>query len=67
MPLPSRVEVSSIQLYLILDPDDRSIIHHARGQGDVLLTRMMSTGELRFDPPGIALEAECLFPERYKG
>jgi Uma2 family endonuclease len=60
-------EIPSIQHYLILDPDDRSIIHHARGQGDVLLTRIMSAGELWLDPPGITLEAANLFPARREG
>ncbi len=30
-------ELASIQHYLILDPDDRFVIHYARGDGDVLL------------------------------
>ncbi len=58
-------ELPSIQHYLILDPDDRSIIHHARSEGDVLLTRIVSTGELRLDPPGLIVEAASLFPEPY--
>ncbi len=56
-------ELPSIQHYLILDPDDRSIIHHARGTGDVLLTRIVSEGELQLDPPGFRIEAASLFPE----
>jgi Uma2 family endonuclease len=60
-------ELPSVQHYLILDPDDRSMIHHARGQGDVLLTRIMSAGELWLDPPGFTVEALSLFPEPYEG
>jgi len=60
-------ELSSVQHYLILDPDDRSIVHHARGRDDLLLTRIMSAGELWLDPPGISIEAGALFPEPYEG
>lgn len=59
-------ELPSIQHYLILDPDDRSVIHYARGEGDLLLTRIISAGELRLDPPGFAVEARSLFPEPYE-
>ena len=60
-------ELPSIQHYLILDPDDRSSIHYARGEGDVLLTRIVSDGVLRFDPPGFSVEARSLFPESFRG
>jgi Uma2 family endonuclease len=61
------VELPSIQHYLILDPDDRYAIHYARGEGDALLTRIVSEGELRFDPPGFTVETRSLFPEPYEG
>jgi Uma2 family endonuclease len=60
-------ELPSIQHYLILDPEDHSVIHHARGPGDALLTRIVSEGELRLDPPGFRVEARALFPEPYEG
>jgi Uma2 family endonuclease len=60
-------ELASIQHYLILDPDDRYAIHYARGEGDTLLTRIVSEGALRFDPPGFTVEARSLFPEPYEG
>ncbi len=43
------------------DPADRSIIHHARTQSDALLTRIVSDGEVRLDPPGLTLEVSALF------
>jgi len=55
--------VPSILHYLIVDPDKRLIIHHARGEGDVIATRIVTTGSLRLDPPGIELAiAEVLPP-----
>jgi Uma2 family endonuclease len=59
-------ELPAIQHYLILDADNRTVIHHARGAGDALLTRMVSEGELRLDPPGFSVDAQSLFPEPYE-
>jgi hypothetical protein len=50
--------------YLIVDPDKRLIIHHARGDGDAIATRMVSDGPLRLDPPGIELTVADLLPLR---
>lgn len=55
-------QVSSIQHYLIVDPDKRLIIHHARADGEVIATRIVSDGSLRLDPPGIELAAADMFP-----
>jgi Uma2 family endonuclease len=54
--------VPSIRHYLIVDPDKRLIIHHARGDGDLIATRIVSDGALSLDPPGIELIAADLFP-----
>lgn len=56
--------VPSIKHYLIVDPDKRLIIHHARGDGDVIATRIVSDGLLRLDPPGIELSAADLLPSQ---
>jgi Uma2 family endonuclease len=53
--------VASIAHYLIVDPDKRIVIHHARGGGDVVSTRILSDGALRLDPPGIEIGVGELF------
>ena len=53
--------LSSIEHYLILDPEERLVIHHTRGQGDVRGTRIVHSGELRLDPPGIIVDVADLF------
>jgi Uma2 family endonuclease len=53
--------VASVMHYLIVDPDKRIVIHHARGTGDVVVTRIVSEGTLRLDPPGIEFAAGELF------
>ena len=54
--------VPSIQHYLIVDPDKHLVIHHARGEADLVTTRIVSDGILRLDPPGIELAVGDLFP-----
>jgi len=53
--------VASIQHYLIVDPDKRLLIHHARGAGDVVNTRIINEGGLSLDPPGLTLSTADLF------
>ena len=55
-------QVPSIVHYLIVDSDNRLVIHHARGSGDAIATRIVSNRSLRLDPPGIELDVTELFP-----
>ena len=52
----------SVEHYLILDPDRRVVIHHKRGQGDAIETRVLTGGVARLDPPGFEVAVESLFP-----
>ena len=52
----------SVEHYLILDPDRRVAIHHKRGSGDAIETRVRSEGVVRLDPPGFEVAVEALFP-----
>ena len=54
--------IPSVQHYLILDPDRRVAIHHKRGAGDAIETRVLSEGAARLDPPGFEVAVEALFP-----
>jgi Uma2 family endonuclease len=47
--------LASVAHYLIVDPEKPRIIHHARGKGDTILTRIVSEGTISLDPPGIEL------------
>ena len=53
----------SVMHYLILDPIDRTLVHHKRGEGGLIETRPMSEGTLRLDPPGLDLAVADLFGE----
>jgi Uma2 family endonuclease len=48
-------KVPSIAHYLIVDPTQPLIIHHARGTGDPILTRVVREGTIALDPPGLTL------------
>jgi Uma2 family endonuclease len=53
--------VPSIAHYLIVDPDNRLVIHHARGS-DAIATRILHDGALKLAPPGIELAVAELLP-----
>jgi Uma2 family endonuclease len=53
--------VPSCQHYLIIDPDRRLVVHHARGEGDAIVTRIVRAETLRLDPPGLELAVADLF------
>jgi len=51
----------SVHHYLVIDPDRPLLIHHKRGTGDAIETRIAGGSSLRLDPPGLDLElAEVL-------
>jgi Uma2 family endonuclease len=52
----------SVEHYLILDPERRVAIHHKRGQGDAIETRVLSEGAVKLHPPGFEVSVEALFP-----
>jgi Uma2 family endonuclease len=53
--------VPTIVHYLVLDPDKRLIIHHTRGQDDVIGTRIITSGSMTLDPPGLAFNVADFF------
>jgi Uma2 family endonuclease len=53
--LPGYFRVPSIAHYLIVDPDQPLMIHHARGTSDKILTSIVREGVIALDPPGFDL------------
>jgi Uma2 family endonuclease len=47
--------VPSVAHYLIVDPNKPLVLHHARGQGDTILTHVMTQGTVELDPPGLTV------------
>jgi hypothetical protein len=46
--------------YLIINPEERLMIHHRRlpGASGDILTRILQSGQLQFDPPGIVISVD---------
>ncbi|HTP93165.1 MAG TPA: Uma2 family endonuclease [Xanthobacteraceae bacterium] len=55
--------VPSILHYLIIDPDKRLVIHHARGRDDTVATRIVTSGQITLEPPGLSLAVADLFAQ----
>ena len=53
--------LASIKHYLIVDPNKPLVIHHSRGDGDAILTRVFSSGAIALDPPGLTLELAAIY------
>lgn len=54
--------VPSICHYVILRTDRKAVIHHRRiGDNDVQ-THIHQSGTIEFDPPGLALDVDALYP-----
>ena len=48
--------IPSLLHYLILRTEAPTLIHHARGEGNAILTRIVTRQAVRLDPPGIVLD-----------
>jgi Uma2 family endonuclease len=53
--------VPSVRHYLIVRTDRPTVIHHRRGQGEVIETRIVTSGALVLDPPRITLDLERIY------
>jgi Uma2 family endonuclease len=54
-------QLASVMHYLIIDPTQSVIIHHARGVGDDILTHIVTKGSIMLDPPGIELSLADIY------
>jgi len=55
--------VPSIAHYLIVDPEKPRLVHHARSEGDNILTRIITDGAVMLDPSGIRLTLADVYPD----
>jgi Uma2 family endonuclease len=51
----------SVAHYLIVDPTQPLILHHSRGPGDDILTRVITDGTITLDPPGLELAVADIY------
>jgi Uma2 family endonuclease len=53
--------VASVRHYLIVDLGRRVVLHHRRGDDDLITTAILRQGELHLDPPGATIAVEEMF------
>lgn len=51
----------SLHHYLIVRTDRPTVIHHRRGGGELIETRIVTSGALLLDPPGITLHLDRIY------
>jgi Uma2 family endonuclease len=54
-------KVASVQHYLIVDPQRRTVTHHKRGSGTAVKTRIVRKGVMALNPPGIKIDLADVF------
>jgi Uma2 family endonuclease len=54
-------QVPSVQHYLIINPEDRTITHHKRGRAGDAKARIVRKGTLALKPPGIHIRLADVF------
>jgi Uma2 family endonuclease len=53
----------SVAHYLIVDPEQPVILHHSRGAGDTIITRVVTEGRIALDPPGLELSLAEIYEQ----
>ena len=53
----------SVHHYLIIWADRQQIVHHRRDDTGAIATTVLTSGEIRLDPPGIAITVEEIYAE----
>lgn len=54
-------KLQSVQHYLVIDPEARTVMHHARTNDGTVAAQTVTTGALSLDPPGLELQIADLF------
>jgi Uma2 family endonuclease len=55
--------LASLRHYLIVWADRQQIVHHRRDDAGAITTTLLSGGEIRLDPPGIAFSVEEIYAD----
>ncbi len=54
--------LETVRHYLVVEPGERFVAHHARLQDGRIETRILTSGELTIDPPGLTVPVEDFLP-----
>jgi Uma2 family endonuclease len=53
--------LASVAHYLIVDPTEPLIVHHARGTDGTIVTRIVTEGGIALDPPGLEIALSDIY------
>lgn len=53
----------SVIHYLIVDPNEPMVVHHARGVGGDIITRVVTKGTIALDPLGLEIAVEDIYAD----
>jgi Uma2 family endonuclease len=53
--------VVSIRHYLVVLPDERIVVHHARSEAGRIETKIVSAGTIELSPPSLVIASDALF------
>ena len=54
-------QIPSVHYYLIIDHEGRPVLHHQRQADGTILTRLLPSGPLKLDPPGLEISIGAFF------
>lgn len=54
--------LDSVRHYLMINADKPQVIHHARQPDGTIITRIVTGGDIRLDPPGLTVAVEAFYP-----
>jgi len=50
-----------VRHYLLVRTERRTVIHHRRGDGGDIQTRIVTVGTVDLDPPGLSLDLDRIY------
>jgi len=53
--------LSSVRHYLLVRTEQRTVVHHRRDERGAIETRIVTSGALQLDPPGLALDLDQIY------
>lgn len=59
--------LASVRHYLIVDPESRVLVHHAKTEDGAIATRILRDGAFALDPPDLSLDVAACFASLGRG
>ena len=53
----------AVRHYLVVEIDEKAVLHHRRDDAGVITTRIVTEGAIRLDPPGLTITIDQIFED----